>query len=138
MKHATATLEGALLDAAVAKAEGWLYVGGILGRPLKVQPTHPSPVPLDAFVPEVAAFPFSTDWQHGGPIIERERIVLVPSDDGIWSASVGARNLFIDDPLPFDVRTIGTNDASATGPTPLVAAMRAYVTSKFGAEVELP
>lgn len=143
MKHKVAELEGALLDAAVGMCEGDFdphrpkaefqmvlrdgrrVLAGPQGHATKVYEWSPS-----------------TDWAIGGPIIERERIVLVPSDAGeapvVWSASVGVRPHYIDDSLPFDHRTIGTNDACATGETPLVAAMRAYVASKFGDEVELP
>jgi hypothetical protein len=56
----------------------------------------------------------STDWAQGGPIIEREGIALLPT----WTAE---RPGF-----------------SADGPTPLIAAMRCYVASKLGDEIELP
>jgi nuclear transport factor 2 (NTF2) superfamily protein len=50
----------------------------------------------------------STNWAHTGPIIERERISLDWDDDaGQWYAQVG--------------------HSTECGPTPLVAAMRAYV-----------
>lgn len=73
------------------------------------------------------------DWQVAGPIIERERISvwLVETEfrAPCWSAGI-------------DVRTdMGPNieaDHQQDGPTPLIAAMRAYVASKFGDEVELP
>ena len=59
----------------------------------------------------------STDWAQGGPIIERERIELEPTVFD-WSARVDG----------------------ITGwwfaKTPLIAAMRAFVASKFGDEVE--
>lgn len=63
----------------------------------------------------------STDWAQGGPIIEREHIGtyhFVLPEDG-WAASV------FDDPI-------------YVGPTPLIAAMRCYVASKLGDEVEVP
>lgn len=60
----------------------------------------------------------STNWTHGGPIIEREKIDLkcLPTKQGgfIW-------------------RT-----ACADGPTPLIAAMRCYVASKLGDDIEIP
>jgi hypothetical protein len=62
----------------------------------------------------------SSNWRDGGPIIERERIDLTwrPSEGWVaWDA---------------DMR------CPKKGPTPLVAAMRAYVTSKLGDEVEAP
>lgn len=56
------------------------------------------------------------DWAHGGPIIEREYIQL--SIDLAWEAHIG----------PSIYR----------GPTPLIAAMRCYVASKLGDEVDVP
>jgi hypothetical protein len=69
----------------------------------------------------------STAWAHGGPIIEREGIELTPSADGTWYA------LWIDDR---DSDTPATSSAEAQ--TPLVAAMCAYVASKFGETIDLP
>jgi hypothetical protein len=61
---------------------------------------------------------YSTDWSQGGPIIERERINLEPFSNingEQWSA-----------------------DGEWDSPTPLVAAMRCYVASKLGDDVEIP
>ena len=67
---------------------------------------------------------YSTDWSQGGPIIERERIHVCPivldSRDAWQSWVDGARHNLLD------------------GPTPLIAAMRCYVASKLGDEVEVP
>lgn len=52
----------------------------------------------------------STDWSQGGPIIESEGISLEKIHEGRWSA----------------------NGHHGVGPTPLIAAMRAYIASKFG------
>lgn len=63
--------------------------------------------------------PYSTDWAFGGPIIEREKITW----DGMAARIfVPERNCSI----------------CVYGPTPLIAAMRCYVASKLGDEVELP
>ncbi len=65
----------------------------------------------------------STRWGDGGPIIEREKIELVDNQDGEsgkW-ASMKATG----EPLCF-------------GPTPLIAAMRCFVASRLGDEVEVP
>ena len=56
----------------------------------------------------------STDWAQGGPIIEREGIAVF----GDWQATLG--------------------EETYNGPTPLIAAMRCYVASKLGDEVEIP
>ena len=58
----------------------------------------------------------SESWQPAGPIIERERIAIWGDNDLYWEAECGW--------------------AWAKGPTPLVAAMRAYVALKLGEEVE--
>ena len=60
----------------------------------------------------------STDWAQGGPIIERERICLIDQGGDYWQALWGWKEAF--------------------GPTPLIAAMRCYVASKLGDEVEIP
>jgi hypothetical protein len=61
----------------------------------------------------------ATQWEHGGPIIERERIRLDPR--GLWCAAHDTHEW-----------------TESTGPTPLIAAMRCYVASKLGDEVEIP
>lgn len=72
------------------------------------------------------AYAPSFDWTVAGPIIERERIAVMPRDDGApWRAVLW---------LPPDASVA----VYGTGPAPLIAAMRAYVASKFGEEVELP
>ena len=60
----------------------------------------------------------SGDWMQGGPIIERERITVIAMPNGTWATST---------PLH-----------SFHHPTPLIAAMRCYVASKLGDEVEIP
>jgi hypothetical protein len=69
----------------------------------------------------------STDWSQGGPIIEREMIKL-EYRDAAWSALMVYEN---DD----------TEDVFASeefGPTPLIAAMRCYVASKLGDDINIP
>jgi Protein of unknown function (DUF2591) len=68
---------------------------------------------------------YSTDWSQGGPIVERERIALCPGY--LWEAS-----------KDFDAIGGDTDTAVEHGLTPLIAAMRCYVTSKLGDEVEIP
>jgi hypothetical protein len=111
----TSELTDIALDWAVAKCEG--------------QPEET----LDPLTWECTAYPsgcynYSTNWVHGGPIIEREGIslsaYLYESIHGIkWSARLGTDAKFLHQRL---------------GPTPLIAAMRCYVTSKLGDEVEIP
>ena len=64
----------------------------------------------------------STLWAQGGPIIEREQIDIMSRNKATrndWIASRWAAPWY-------------------NGPTPLIAAMRCYVASKLGDEVEIP
>jgi hypothetical protein len=119
----TAELTGAMLDYWVARAEGWT-----LGPPHRL---HGWDVWRDADGVVVGTIPASawkpsTDWTHGGPIIERERIRLQPTipTGAIWYASIWMGSTLAD----------GVSHRSQAD-APLVAAMRAYVASKFGDEV---
>jgi len=62
----------------------------------------------------------STDWEQGGPIIEREKIGI--GHDPELRCWLG----------------VDTESKYQMGNTPLIAAMRCYVASKLGDEVELP
>lgn len=72
----------------------------------------------------------SEDWALAGPIIERERITLETrwNHEGSDSVFIAEWSAFVGHDAQHDI----------DGPTPIIAAMRAYVASKFGAEVELP
>jgi hypothetical protein len=64
----------------------------------------------------------STKWEHGGPIIERERICVMPADEDLgtyWGAGKRSTKLY-------------------TGETHLIAAMRYYVGCNLGDEVDVP
>lgn len=63
---------------------------------------------------------YSTDWSQGGPIIEREKITTSWRAGHAWFAFWREGGAYI------------------YGPTPLIAAMRCYVASKLGGEVEIP
>ena len=65
---------------------------------------------------------YSTDWAQGGPIIEREGIRIVKVAPTVWGAVYSSGD-------------IGREHFSAT---PLIAAMRCYVTSKLGDDIEIP
>lgn len=115
MKYKVAELEGAQLDAAVAKAEGL--------------DLHPGPgVVVHAPIDKVWAHQIqpSTRWQDGGPIIERERINVGFDDQGGTDRGMWCAYLYDGDGSMWFADTF------------LIAAMRAYVASKFGEEVDLP
>ena len=81
----------------------------------------------------------STDWAQGGPIIERESICLKYEADPHqkWTATW----------CKIEYKVVRHHTKIVKGPkvemsasfgTPLVAAMRCYVASKLGDEVEVP
>ena len=106
----TSELTGITLDWAVAKCEG---VNEEAFR-LYYMPTEPSDLDTNGY-PE---FHYSTIWAQGGPIIEREHIGLLPSGNAYYQIDGGTYYSY--------------------GPTPLIAAMRCYVMSRFGDEIEIP
>lgn len=127
-------LEDWELDYWVAKLEAPLRNAEILalsGRVWLVWPNNP-PVMQFGCENDDPSMDFnpSNDWETGGPIIERERIELRESrpdrcEKDVWIAlAKDRRNM----PLRLTVH-------AGYGPTPLIAAMRAYVASKFGGEV---
>lgn len=67
----------------------------------------------------------STDWAQGGPIIKGEKICLEVGHAGVWIAYLMQN---------YDDR----KEFMHSGPTPLITAMRCYVASKLGSEVEIP
>ncbi len=111
MSKKVSELEGAELDYYVAKADGWnpQIIGKMWGGP----------------------WAYSTEWRHGGPIIERERIAVVAYKDK-WCAYVNDQSAYSQESGYIDV----SEYEGMSGQTPLIAAMRCFVNSKFGAEVE--
>ena len=103
----TNELSGAALDWAVAKCEGWIddCNGWLYQATLKEA--------------EDGNYKPSSKWEQGGEIIEREKIELSYDDAVGWTAAY------------MDVRGL----VECVGSTPLIAAMRCYVASKLGDEV---
>ena len=109
----TSELTGAALDWAVQIAEGY------------VQP-DPIDFARNCFKP-------STDWAQGGPIIEREGITLGRTEQKSYVGqppwvSYLLEHLFMDE----------YEHEYQHGDTPLIAAMRCYVASKLGDDVDVP
>ena len=103
----TSTLIGHALDWAVLKASGQDFT--------------------DFNLRFIDAYPFSTDWTQGGPLIEQGKIDLYHGGGkhaaAIWKDEPGGGKIL----------------ASVTEcPTPLIAAMRCYVASKLGDRVKIP
>jgi hypothetical protein len=144
----TSELTGAALDWAVAKCEARTLETVLINHDYRVGERDPAVNPeftgefmvtdpldtdgyaivgddYDALVIEahdhlLATIEYSTDWAQGGPIIDREFIGLQRwNAEFEWAADIGG-------------------DFDQYGETPLIAAMRCYVASKLGDEVELP
>ena len=109
----TSELSGAALDWAVAKCEGFTDYDHATETMLAPRKEY-GRVNLDEYS-------YSTDWAQGGPIIEREKLDVFCSGN-VWDASTGDRH----------------PNVIKTGTTPLIAAMRCYVASKLGDEIEIP
>jgi hypothetical protein len=75
-------------------------------------------VPSNSFRQDPQPFMPSTEWEHGGPLIERHRIELVPTGGVLWRARAWKSTEWL------------------YGATPLIAAMRAHVANRFGAKIE--
>lgn len=110
MKVKTSELTGFQLDLAVAKTEGE-----------QAELNHGEVVTRKTIGYQEYRLVWqpSTDWAQGGTIIGRERIGVEPHPNSeLWISFC--------------------NGVSYVGPTPLIAAMRCYVASKLGDEIELP
>ena len=116
----TSELQGAALDWAVVKCE-CAIPAAFKSRPALLNGT------VRVFRGDISSYSEpvspSTDWALGGPIIEREGITIARRGKYSYSAWGAVLNDF-----EFDEE----------GPTPLIAAMRCYVASKLGDEVEIP
>lgn len=142
-------LTGAQLDYWVARAQGWS-----IGRPDGNGFYYPTPTPegLDHWIEQGAEVEFrevaqdwkpSSNWLQGGAIIEREGIapwkgVRFASADSAGNVSGWYATHPATAPSAYSGKScyIDVHDTeSSFGETPLIAAMRAYVASKFGEEV---
>lgn len=111
----TSELVGSALDWAVAKCEGKIdrYEVTQIGDQLWCYEDGE----------KMRFFP-STSWAQGGPLVEREKISVVPIHPG-WTGTID---------LDEGDCMVQTN----SGSTPLIAAMRCFVASKLGDEIEIP
>ena len=117
----TSELTDIALDWAVCFAERMIPLEGML----RVMRDGKFAVQCDG-ESRVVRYNPSTDWAQGGPIIEREVIVLTHPKHDCWTATA-------QDSTDLDVPLYQED-----GTTPLIAAMRCYVASKLGDEVEIP
>lgn len=82
-------------------------------------------VPNNPFRQDYVIFQPSTDWAIAGPIIEREGMDILHDISGQWFAYAGRDEN-------------QERDFHHYGPTPLIAAMRAFIAAKLGPTVEIP
>ena len=123
MKIKTGELTGVTLDWAVAKTEG-MHVDIARGGWVVFDSDAFAEFRNDYNDDKVQSFRPSTNWEQGGPIIEREGISIYPDES---------------EDLPDIKWSADSQDAFRWGgPTPLIAAMRCYVASHFGDEVDVP
>ena len=80
--------------------------------------------------------PYSTDWLFGGPIIESETLCLEYDKDWVYDPTSTDPDDEPDNGDRWMAWPTGEQTKMVYGPTPLIAAMRCYVASKFGEEVE--
>jgi hypothetical protein len=117
VKIKTSELTGAALNWAVAMAEGFP------GADIRYYENTKSLLLQYSNGPKGWLLEYSTNWSQGGPIIEREGISPRLERKGLYLA-----------PYFNGVCHVGHRP----GPTPLIAAMRCYVASKLGDEVDVP
>ena len=119
----TSELTGAALDWAVAESSG---------TPIYRSGKTLSRMDVDGGI----YWQPSIDWSQGGPIIDREDIAMSSKPDGLWAAYA-----------PKGTRSVQHGGQAVEvfnwyfkqeGYTPLVAAMRCYVASKLGDDVDVP
>ena len=129
----TSELTGAALDWAVAKCEGYTDLHKIEAR-LPHEPQLAMMPPRKAYgAVELWELGFSTDWSQGGPIIEREQL-NVRYSDGQWVAEWWVDNSGMAKKPAQRFR----HNRFVAGPTALIAAMRCFVASRLGDEVNIP
>lgn len=156
-------LSGALLDYWVARAdESWKWAHTLYPT-MTLDPTFKAVelftyqsgqqecllLPNNPMRQDAHIFAPSTDWAHGGPLIERDQIFLTPPSDehsnggpnhgwrryDHWRATVSACTRTLppknEAQVAMNIRGVGRG----SGETALIAAMRAKVASHYGDEV---
>lgn len=116
MKIKTSELTGRALAYAAGVAEGCV-----------VETWHTKSVAIrSSGVPRSVPWNPHSDWAQGGPIIEREFIQI-----GAWRNDAPEHRWQAD-------QHNDDGDWILFGPTPLIAAMRCFVASKLGDEIDIP
>ncbi len=120
MKIKTSELSGLALDWAVAEIEGRKRIQTTrkqfgINQPVKVVPAY------------------STNWNQGGPLIEKYNVQTSYNGNGFPRSTTGKYW------CAYVCKPSGQEELpSGGGSTPLIAACRAIVASKLGDEVDVP
>ena len=82
--------------------------------------------------------PYSTEWSWGGPIIECETLCLEYDKDWVYDPTSADPDDEPDNGDRWMAWPTREQTKMVYGPTALIAAMRCYVASKLGEEVDVP
>jgi len=139
----TSELTGCTLDWAVAKCEGLKPIlyhdhyrrkAEIHGTehllPFHLEHQENIPILVDEEGVTHLLPCYSEDWAAGGTIIEKEGISIVYLYGSTWGATTHPIHKVFQDSTDHFFQGVGQ--------TPIIAAMRCYVASKLGSEIELP
>lgn len=121
----TSELTGDVLLWAVATCEGYTELHKIEGRWPHEPHLAMMPPRREYGAMELWEIGSDCDWRFFGPIIERQKIFVKPTINKGWRS-------YQRDPFGNGI------SHSQYGPTPLIAAMRCYVASKLGDEIDVP
>lgn len=116
MKIKTSELIGPALDWVVAKCEGKILTYHLVSTREGERKFASTDVDY------CTEYSPSTNWLQAGPIIGQDKMIFCWGNEEGSEIYAGIKN----------------SNFGSFGPTHLVAAMRCYVTSKFGDEVEIP
>jgi hypothetical protein len=116
----TVELGGEALNHAVGKALGWTDYPTDSIEHGSVRHLDPLRTPFGKVLNK-SSFKPSTDWVDAGPIIEANNIFVMKNSKDQWVSIVHRGH-----------------PVGVVGPTPIVAAMRCFVKSKLGNEVDIP
>lgn len=131
MKIKTSELTGAALDWAVEATKEVQFGEGRIVKVCRREASTPAWIEVENFpgsAPRYHRSDTSTDWAQGGPIIEREGIEIRKGNPLHFPQGNESGEHY--EPLWIA--------GKIHGQTALVAAMRHYVASKLGDEVEIP
>lgn len=130
----TSELTGDTLVWAVATCEGYTDLHKIEGRWPHEPHLAMMPPRREYGAMELWEIGSDCDWRFFGPIIERNRISL----EHLYGAGDAGADVWVATLTCEDKKFGGVECFEEQGPTPLIAAMRCYVASKLGEDIDIP